>query len=537
MKHPWNKIFYFVVSVLIIGLLIRANLLSKDHEVKVVPTLESSQAIVLPHHDLILNRFDNFYQNFTQIERDQIKKIIILSPNHYQPQTNQMVSDERVKADHGVAIHLPFIAKYFPDAELEGVLLSRNIPKSSLQKLITQLDQEVEKQSTLILVSTDFSHYLDAATANQMDEQTQKLICNSNTEEILKLSDDYLDCPACVYILLNLDFVRQTDKICPEMVFHGNSSQFMPGGDNQHTTSYFVMRWNHQPELLSAEDLKIETQKKDTQIVKLLFGGDLSFDRYIRRMGVQHGLGSILSELKSFFADYDAVIVNLESPITDDESVSMGSAIGSRDNYIFTSPAETAQVLSDHNLKIVNLGNNHILNFGEDGLNRTLDYLSAADIAHFGNMDSTSSSYLVKEVDGIRLGLVNYNQFSTNSINQSLADIKSVESKSDLTILYAHWGEEYTPEANIYIQDLAHRFVDQGADLIIGSHPHVIQQTEVYQGKKIYYSLGNFVFDQYFSPETKKGLLVEVEINAANLDIETNEYYVNMKSNGQTVLE
>jgi len=84
-------------------------------------------------------------------------------------------------------------------------------------------------------------------------------------------------------------------------------------------------------------------------------------------------------------------------------------------------------------------------------------------------------------------------------------------------------------------KELAHEFIDNGADLVIGSHPHVIQTKEVYKGKAIYYSLGNFIFDQYFSPYTQKGLAVEVELGSqGSLDLK--EYTVEMKNSGQTVL-
>lgn len=545
MRHlPLNKVIFFIASVLIVfGLWLRFYL---DRTGQVVElensSIYTSQAIVLPHHDLLLDHFDEFYQNFSLAERRQIQKIIILSPNHYQPQVSRVVTDRQTTlADHGVALHLPFIKKYFPEAKVESFLLSRKVPRKSLEKLVNQLNQEVVGQSTLVLVSTDFSHYLDKNQAQQRDSHAQQLICQQDVESILQLSDEYLDCPGCMYVLLNLDFMKQFAGNCPTILFHKNSQEVMPGSDDVHTTSYFVMRWRQKtendknmalasPSLTSIE----ESDGNKSKEARLLFGGDLSFDRYIRQMGQAQGYDFILTELKDFLGSYDAVIVNLESPITQSKSVSLDSAVGSRNNYIFTSPVRTAQVLADHNIKIVNLGNNHTLNFGQHGLIETRQHLANAHIDYFGNLEATGSSFLVKNINGIQVGLVNHNQFTPNSIEKALHDLQTVRSKSDVVIVYAHWGEEYVVQAGKVIQNQAHQFIKAGADLVIGSHPHVIQQTEVYQGKKIYYSLGNFVFDQYFSPETRRGLLLEVILTDQH--IETKEHFVNMMTNGQTVL-
>lgn len=76
-----------------------------------------------------------------------------------------------------------------------------------------------------------------------------------------------------------------------------------------------------------------------------------------------------------------------------------------------------------------------------------------------------------------------------------------------------HWGEEYSTKPNELQKKLAHSFIDAGADMVIGAHPHVVQTNEIYKGKHIYYSLGNYIFDQWFRPEVKKGLGVEVSFS------------------------
>jgi len=272
--------------------------------------------------------------------------------------------------------------------------------------------------------------------------------------------------------------------------------------------------------------------------IKLIFAGDLSFDRYIRQMIQEYGFDHPLQDLKPLLLTADLAIVNLEGPITNKPSVSVYSAIGSPQNYILTSPPETAQTLYNHNLKLVNLGNNHILNMGQPGLTQTYDYLTTANIQYFGNPGApTHNRYIVKTLKGLNLGFVNYNQFTPNGLQTALDDIQTVNPISDLVIVIAHWGNEYQITANQTIQALAHSFIDLGADLVIGSHPHVVQQQEVYKNKTIYYSLGNFVYDQYFSSETSTGLLVETDINPQTKSIFFTNYKLQHLLTGQTVFK
>lgn len=272
--------------------------------------------------------------------------------------------------------------------------------------------------------------------------------------------------------------------------------------------------------------------------IKILFGGDLMFDRNIRLRMQEHGSDFIFETLQDTFEDYDLVLANLEGPVTDNPSRSVGSVVGSTNNFIFTFPPETITLLKKSNFKIVNLGNNHIQNFGREGVLQTRKYLDSAEIKYFGDtgLENTSDQRtLIYELKDKKLGFANYNEFTLDGWEHALADVAFLRDKVDLVIVYTHWGTEYQPTANQVIQNQAHELINAGADLVIGSHPHVTQQTEDYQGKRIYYSLGNFVFDQYFSPEVKAGLLVGVEIDS-ELNFTFTELPIKIESNGQTHL-
>jgi len=258
----------------------------------------------------------------------------------------------------------------------------------------------------------------------------------------------------------------------------------------------------------------------------MIVGGDLMFDRHIRTKAETRGSYDFIfdEDLSNFLNSADYALANLEGPITQEKSVSQYSLPGGPGNYTFTFSPEIIPVLQQNNLRILNLGNNHILNFGRNGLNSTQEYLEQANLVYFGDVGVGEDwqRYSFLEYFGQKIALISYNQFVTEAKNKTLRDLIEVQNQgADLVLLFAHWGNEYVPTANQAIVNLAHEFIEAGADLIIGGHPHVVQNKELYQGKTIYYSLGNFVFDQYFSTETQEGLLLKIDFT---FDPDTNNW-------------
>lgn len=276
-------------------------------------------------------------------------------------------------------------------------------------------------------------------------------------------------------------------------------------------------------------------QKKD---VTIIFGGDMMFDRYIRQMSVDKGYDHILADVSEKLNTADLVVANLEGPVTDSESQSLHSEIGSYDNYIFTFDPVVLETLKKNKMTLVNIGNNHISNFGTQGVTDTKRFIKEAGLNYFGDTGTTGEQrYYVKEINGQRIAFVNYNAFVPKAMENAMEDIAIVTDAADHIILYTHWGEEYVTHSREHEQIVAHQFIDAGVDLIIGSHPHVVQESEVYKGRTIYYSLGNFVFDQYFSNDTRSGLLVEMVIPAQETqDYSFDEISITLEATGQTLL-
>jgi len=290
-----------------------------------------------------------------------------------------------------------------------------------------------------------------------------------------------------------------------------------------------------QPEnKIESEAAHLET--KFPSEVKILFLGDLMFDRWIRQVSEKRGDDFVFEKIKNLLQGEDLVIGNLEGPITDKTSVSVASVFGSAENYVFTFPPQTASDLFQENIKLVNIGNNHILNQGQAGLADTEKYLKDARVGFFGDPENQNLRFKIYDLRNLKIAFVNYNQFMPDAEKQTLKDINDAKTQdADIIILYTHWGTEFVSEPSRKIKDLAHEFVDAGADLIIGSHPHVAQTKEIYKGKTIHYSLGNFIFDQYFRDDTQKGMGVEVSIDPKTKKIDFKEYNFSLLKNGQTV--
>ncbi|MEN9621922.1 MAG: hypothetical protein RLZZ67_356 [Candidatus Parcubacteria bacterium] len=270
----------------------------------------------------------------------------------------------------------------------------------------------------------------------------------------------------------------------------------------------------------------------DTKEARLLFVGDMMFDRTIRAKAQVHGYDYLFSCIKGYTKAFDVVVANLEGAITEHESLSLTTKPGEANNTSFTFDPQVAAVLFDNNIRIVNAGNNHSLDFGREGAESTRHFLDKAGVKYFGS--PFSSLIASTTINGLRISFINFNQFLGLSSPQKTIDaIVNARKDSDAVFVYTHWGDEYVV-ANEYQKNLAYRFIDAGADMVVGSHPHVIQESEIYKGKYIFYSLGNFIFDQYWEDSVKTGSGVEVFVSPKGIKVQQKNF--DIKRDGTTCL-
>jgi poly-gamma-glutamate synthesis protein (capsule biosynthesis protein) len=271
---------------------------------------------------------------------------------------------------------------------------------------------------------------------------------------------------------------------------------------------------NEEPTALITEQISQKFTKDASQNeepISLLFVGDIMLDRTIRKDGELYGYTNLFSCLQDEFAKYDEVIGNLEGTVTEFESVSRNASYESPESFRFTFDKEAVMALKNIGLSIVSLGNNHIRDFGDEGIAQTIKNTNDIKLLTFGNPQKGIVRYVIKDIKGTKIAFIPYNQFFGTK-EQTYQDLESTKALSDIQIVFTHWGDEYVPARND-IKLLARTFVDQGADLIIGTHPHVIQEGEIYKNISIYYSLGNFIFDQYWEEAVRTGLGVIVDID------------------------
>jgi len=179
----------------------------------------------------------------------------------------------------------------------------------------------------------------------------------------------------------------------------------------------------------------------------------------------------------------------------------------------------------------VSLANNHTGDFGPAAFGQMLDFLNQAKIPYFGGGRDLQQAHtpLLFKRQGITIAVLGYNEFFPRSFeadvdrpgsawsddDQVVADIKAARQihQADVVIPFMHWGVEDEPYATTRQQRLARLMIDAGADAVVGSHPHVTQNTEFYKGRPIVYSLGNFVFDGYSSLENTTGWALQLAVD------------------------
>jgi len=297
-------------------------------------------------------------------------------------------------------------------------------------------------------------------------------------------------------------------------------------------TGYFVF-FKEQKIDISQENLnqsngqflewKNSTKKlpQKTEEVFLIAVGDISFSRSVERViNAQKDINYPFLKIQDYLSGNDIVFGNLETPITIGREIMTGE-------MIFRSNPGTEKALKKAGFSILSLANNHTMNFNQKGLLDTLNYLEQAGIKYVGAGENEEQAYQPIYIDskGIKFAFLAYNNpilvpqsYEAEKNRPGIAFMKvenmkkaiiETKQKVDFVIISIHGGTEYTNELNSFQVNFAHSAIDAGADLVIGHHPHVIQKLEKYKGKYIFYSLGNFVFDQMWSQETRQGLIIK----------------------------
>ncbi|WP_239617549.1 CapA family protein [Cohnella mopanensis] len=276
---------------------------------------------------------------------------------------------------------------------------------------------------------------------------------------------------------------------------------------------------NSAPSSKTEEEGGYTEPEQQADKISLSFVGDILPAARVLELMKSNGFDYPFREAKATLEAADITAGNLETPITTRGTPALNK------QYVFRGSAEAIPALKEAGFDFLSLANNHTLDYGWEGLSDTMDALDDAGLKHAGsgNDDREAFAPAYIESKGFTIGYVSVTRVvpevswkadrthpgvaEAYSPDRAVAAIKEAKQNADIVVVMVHWGVEREDRPVSHQTDLAHRFVDAGADLVIGGHPHVLQGFEAYKGKWIAYSLGNFVFSTTSTKSSETGVL------------------------------
>ena len=265
---------------------------------------------------------------------------------------------------------------------------------------------------------------------------------------------------------------------------------------------------NEENKLYNEENSSSDTGSKDNMLT-LVFGGDvLLSDSMINTYNKDGGnITNILEDsLLDTFKSADVAMINQEFPF------SLGGTKMEDKQYTFKTDPQYVKVIEEMGVDIVSLANNHTLDYGIEALVDTFDTYSNSEVLYGGAGNNIDEGKEIKYIDRDNkkiaflcasrvIPVTDWNatndrpgMLTTYDPTILLQQIEEAENSADYTVVYVHWGLEHKEYPEEYQKTLARQYIDKGADVVIGCHTHCLQGAEIYNGKPIIYSLGNFMF-------------------------------------------
>ncbi len=272
----------------------------------------------------------------------------------------------------------------------------------------------------------------------------------------------------------------------------------------------------------------MQAQEADPGRVRLLALGDINLGRSVGQILLMDSIDYPFVFVAPVFRQYDVVFGNLESQVTDQGRETQHP----KDRYIFSAPPQAANALKQAGITVVSTANNHAFDYGMRGLAETIDFLDAAGVHSTGSSKDSVGFFAPALIqrNGITLGFVAYTEFVNQRGNwqgrisifdavRARREIEALKDAADIIVASYHGGAEYVDTPSKYTISQMRQLIDFGADVVIGHHPHVPQGVEQYRGKRIFHSLGNFLFLQPQREWTQKSFAVAMELVRDSLHV------------------
>ena len=281
--------------------------------------------------------------------------------------------------------------------------------------------------------------------------------------------------------------VPETKEFTISMNFVGD---IMLAGNDTATSSIDAMA-NSQPSTYFFENVRDYFLNDDITIANC----ENVFSDNDNLVKTDKGESAALEQYNNALAEYNSAVALAQQSGT---TVSMEKPEYTFRAFWFRSHAATAKLLPENGVDVVSIDNNHTYDFGTDG---NMDTRAALDVA--GVDWGKDGKIVYKEINGFKIAFVFGSMYSAGAEQAMLVDLEEANANSDYQVVYFHGGEEKVHAYEDWKQASCHNLVDHGADLVIGSHPHVLQPMETYNGVNIVYSLGNFIFGGNNYPENR----------------------------------
>lgn len=394
-------------------------------------------------------------------------------------------SDENAfSQEHGITNVLPDVRDNI-SGNILPIIIKDTTPRDQVDKLESWIDSNCK--DCMIIASVDFSHYQLGAIAKVHDQFSIQALKNIDADKIWAAETDS---PQTLYLAQK---VAAKNKATNFNLFYNSNSGEVGKNDDAETTSV----------VLGYYSIKA-VEKKAEASTSFVIAGDAMFDRNVWQT-YQPDLKNIFSNFGTrVFRGVDAPIINLEGPVSSTSHPGIQTG-----GMSFNFQPQVPSVLKYLNVGEVSLANNHTNNAGASGFTTTKSMLEKSDIKYFGQPEGFDKDASVLRIFGpvptTFIGIMALDDFDETALE---AKIKSEKAAGQTVIIFPHWGTEYAPKHSSSQESMAKSWISAGADIIIGSHPHVTEDFQIVNGKPVEYSLGNFVFDQFFSDETQQGLVV-----------------------------
>lgn len=470
---------------------------------------------IAPHHIPIVNSMlEEFYVDIGPVDAfvvmgprhdDKIKGRIITTSVGDKIDSNfvnQLVASSLVieendgfKGEHSIYAQTQCIKKLYPRAKIVPIVFRSCVNAEEAGKLAELLCRLGKGKKIAIVASVDLAHYLPLLETIKKDTNTIKKLETLQADKI-----EYGEVDSRPAVLTLLKYVQLSGINSGKLIRYSNTAEITKQRSGSYTGyATVVFPGNRRCEILAV--------------------GDIMLSRYVGEgMAKRNVWDWPFLKIKDYLNKADLLIGNLEGPI------SMHGAPQGK-SYVFRADPRAIKGLVDSGFKVLSLANNHIGDYGEEAYHDTIKILGENGI-YWAGYDQNVKEFVFTclRIKGEKIAISAYSEIlnipviGRNKTREAfIRKISNLKDDGYLVIVMVHFGEEYEPKANDHQKQLATALIDSGVDVVIGSHPHVVQEIEKYKNGHIAYSLGNFIFDQNFTIATQQGEILKIMVERGKI--------------------